>query len=97
MDSLLDFKNAHFLAKEKAADLNLKLRAGDKRLDGSVLLMHRDGSVFLFDRAFVLLWKYSGHEFAMVLTEHHGALTYPMGEIKHMRAIGPRLAIKNAR
>ena len=96
-----DFEAAYFRAKERAVKLDSKLQAGDKRLSGSVLVMHRDGSVFLFDRAFVLIWVRKqpdeDYHFAIVLTEHHGPHVYPMGELKHLRAIGPRLQIKNVR
>lgn len=90
-----EFKAAHFLAKEKALELDDQLRAGDPRLNGSVLVIHLDGSVFLFDSAFVLLWKSGAHEFALVATEHHGTRVYPMDEITHLRAIGPRLHIES--
>lgn len=90
-----EFKAAHFLAKEQAVIQDQLLRSYDQRLNGSVLLMHQDGSIFLFDRAFVQLWCSGDYEFAIVATEHHRTLVYPMDEVKHLLAIGPRLAIES--
>ncbi len=91
------FKAAHFMAKEKAIELDNQIRSTgeDTRFNGSVLVIHLDGSVFLFDSAFVVLWRHKSYEFAIVATAHHGTIVHPMDEITHLRAIGPRLHIES--
>ena len=78
--------------REKAEELDKKLLATDPRLSGSVLVMHMDGSLMLFDRAFALLYK---KDWAIILTEHHGSHYYCLDELTHLRGLGPRLHIGN--
>jgi hypothetical protein len=80
-------------ARAKAAALDEKLLATDKRLDGSVIVVHQDGSIFYFNRAFVLQYQ----DFAIILTEHHGPHVYATYDLKDMRALGPRMSIKKTR
>jgi hypothetical protein len=83
-------KQDYLKAKVLVEQIDAKLRSTDKRLGGSVLVIHQDGSLMLWDRAFVLLWK----GFALILTEHHGPHVYLMEDLRHLRALGPRLGIK---
>ena len=78
--------------KAKAEELDQKLLATDPRLSGSVLVMHQDGSLMLFDRAFALLYK---KDWAIILTEHHGSHYYSLEDLTHLRALGSRLHIGN--
>ena len=78
--------------REKAEELDRKLLATDHRLNGSVLVMHMDGSFMLFDRAFALLYQ---KDFAIILTEHHGPHWYCLEDLTHLRALGSRLHIGN--
>ena len=78
--------------QEKAEELDRKLLATDPRLNGSVLVMHMDGSFMLFDRAFALLYQ---KDFAIILTEHHGPHWYCLEDLTHLRALGSRLHIGN--
>ena len=82
-------------AKQKASVLDAELLATDKRLEGSVLIVHRDGSIFFFDSAFSLTFdvEYNEyiHTFIIVLTEHHGAHTYYTEDLIKIRNMGPRI------
>jgi hypothetical protein len=84
----------HEQARARADDLDKNLLATDERLSGAVILCHQDGSILLFDRAFVVTLRVTANDtFAIIVTEHHGAHVYDMGDLKHLRAIGPRIAI----
>lgn len=80
-------------AGAKAARIDLRLRAGDPRLQGSVLAVHRDGSVFLFDSAFVVVYG----AFFLILTEHHGPRVYEKSDLIHIRALGPQQHTRTVR
>lgn len=80
-------------AKGRATLIQCRLRANDKRLGGSVLVWHRDGSIFLFDHAFVVTYG----DFFLVLTEHHSTQVYDKSDVTHLRALGPRLHIRTVR
>jgi len=81
-------------ARAKADALDKKLLATDKRLSGSVLLVHQDGSVVLFNSAFALRFA---SVWIIVLTEHHGAHVYHSGDLRLLRTFGAGAAIKSVK
>jgi len=92
------------LAKNIADDLDKALLVTDPRLDGHVLINHRDGSILFFDRAFVQRLVVTDHRpgeqprdtaFAVILTEHHGAHVYHMEDLAKIRAFGPFLPVED--
>jgi hypothetical protein len=56
--------------EDKASYYSTKLKADDHRFQKNTLLVHEDGSVFLWRNAFYLK-EYEG-EWVIVYTEHYG-------------------------
>jgi len=71
-------------AHDVAADYNVKLKATDPRLNFCVRIIHEEGTIYFFERAFLMQWKdpsvtpdpqNAGErqgEWLLVFTEHHG-------------------------
>jgi hypothetical protein len=87
-------------ARKFADDLDRALLATDPRLNGSVLVVHQDGTSLHFERAFAGIYIHElpsekRETFAVILTEHHGAHVYHMEDLKKLRAYGPQLVIED--
>lgn len=81
-----------------AEEIGAKLLATDSRFDGSVHLVHDDGSAFFFSHAFVTkhtrkippqelkTWMTSDNEeWLVVFTEHHGIHIFAGDEVLSVR------------
>jgi len=90
------YKEALAEARLKAREIDATMEPTDPRLDGSVLAISEDGSVCLFNRAFVVLHKVNEIEFALIITEYHGRLIHELASLKYLRALGPGLHIERA-
>lgn len=77
-------------ALDWAAKYDNGLRATDKRFNGSALIVHQDGSVLLFDHAFLL--RRSGY--LMMFSEHHGFRVFDPEDVVLFRVLGPKIAIE---
>jgi hypothetical protein len=66
-----------------------------KLLLGSVLAIHQDGSILLFDSAEAHVWKPEKARpgYVIILTENHGPHVYNLDGLKNLRALGPRESV----
>ena len=99
------YKKASKVAKKIAKNLT----AMDTRFNGSVIVRHEDGSVFIFENAFAQYYNGKGHKLThkdgtlqyidaawlFVFTEHHGNHIYSIDDLLDWRALGPRIEIEN--